>query len=91
MSKLGTSKAGPLASQTTPAAGSSSAASASNTATPMQPAPGARAGHDWANEPTKVYHCSGDKYYGETKRGAYMSEADAKAKGFRADHGMACA
>jgi hypothetical protein len=35
--------------------------------------------------------CRQDKYYGKTKKGEYMLEADAKAKGFHGPHGKPCA
>lgn len=50
-------------------------------------------GQVWVNtaSKSKVYHCAGTKYFGKTKKGEYMSVADAEAKGFKAAAGKACA
>ena len=38
----------------------------------------------WVNLSSKIYHYSGHKDYGTTKRGAYMCERDTAASGVRA-------
>ena len=57
---------------------------------PRTPAAGGGAGKVWVNSASKVYHCEGTKWYGTTKKGEYMTEAQAKAAGNHADHGKAC-
>jgi hypothetical protein len=53
-------------------------------------APGGGPGIVWVNIASNVYHCFGSDYYGKTKVGAYMTEADAKAKGAHGVRGKTC-
>lgn len=64
--------------------------SKTTTAQRSEPAPGGGAGKVWVNTATHVYHCPGTKWYGKTKQGEYMTEAEAKAQNAHADHGKAC-
>lgn len=38
----------------------------------------------WVNSLTKVYHCPGSMYYGTTRSGEFMEEAQARGHGYRA-------
>jgi len=38
----------------------------------------------WVNTATKVYHVEGDRWYGKTKEGKFMTEQDAIKAGYRA-------
>ena len=37
----------------------------------------------WVNTDSKIYHKEGSRYYGRTKKGKYMTEAEAIKEGFK--------
>ena len=45
------------------------------------PAPGGGTGKVWVNTDSHIYHKEGSRFYGRTKQGKYMSEADAMKEG----------
>jgi hypothetical protein len=47
-------------------------------------APGGGNGQVWVNTETHVYHKEGSKWYGKTKHGKYLNEADAVKEGDKA-------
>ncbi|WP_430869686.1 DUF3761 domain-containing protein [Cupriavidus basilensis] len=78
------------ATATTPAMPAAKPMAPAATAAAATAAPGGGPGQVWVNKTSKVYHCAGSRWYGKTKNGAYMTEAQATAQGFHAEHGKAC-
>jgi hypothetical protein len=44
----------------------------------------------WVNAHSGVYHCPGTRWYGVTKSGAYMTQAEARQHGYRPAYGKVC-
>ena len=63
---------------------SPAAAPATVATTAATPAAGGGHGLVWVNTETHVYHKEGSRFYGKTKKGKYVSEADAMKEGDRA-------
>jgi hypothetical protein len=74
-----TSAAASPAAVSNASAKKTSAVAASN-----PPAPGGGHGLVWVNTDSHVYHKEGSRFYGTTKKGKYMTEAEALKGGNRA-------
>jgi hypothetical protein len=44
----------------------------------------------WVNRSSGVYHCPGTRYYGNTKRGEFVPEIEARKQGNRPAYGKTC-
>ena len=84
---VGTAPAGAApamaAAPTTAPAPTSAATTTAKPATAGTPQVPPVKGMVWVNLSTKVYHKEGDVYYGNTKNGKFMTEADAIKAGYR--------
>jgi hypothetical protein len=69
----------PATPATTPAAPTTVKAAGAATVAQQPPVKGMV----WVNLSTKVFHREGDRYYGNTKNGKFMMEADALKAGYR--------
>lgn len=77
-----TEKADTKVAKSTRTARGSSASKAEPEETAFQAPPSK--GMVWVNLESKIYHYEGDRWYGKTKNGKYMSENEAIKAGFRA-------
>jgi hypothetical protein len=84
--KAAAPKAAPVApsapAPTPPASANQAKTSSKAAAKPAVPPPAP--GMVWVNLDTKVYHKEGTRWFGNTKNGKYMTEADAVRAGYRA-------
>lgn len=66
----------------TPAASNVTASASTGTPTAAEISDAKNKGMVWANSKTKVYH-KDDAFYGKTKHGRFMTEADAQKAGYK--------
>jgi len=71
-------------SATAPASASAGATTAAKAAAAQPSRPANGGGMVWVNTESRVYHKPGSRYYGKTKQGKYMTEADAIKAGYHA-------
>jgi hypothetical protein len=82
-----TAPAAPAAAPASPTTSAAPAKSSAAVPAKTTPAPVAfvappQKGMVWVNTASGVYHTEGMKYYGKTKQGKYMTEADAIKAGY---------
>jgi hypothetical protein len=82
----------PLLAQTTPAPATQTVAApvSASTASAVQSTEGNPDVRVWVNTATGVYHCPGSRWYGNTKQGEYMTQAEAQKKHYRPAYGKVC-
>ena len=80
----------PAAANPITTAAAPSTKAVTRTASTGTPAPGGGPGLVWVNTSSNVYHCYGTRYYGTTKAGKYMTEAQAKSAGAHANNNKTC-
>src|ERR1700677_4978631 len=81
LSKLAAPATSPAASPAPVPASGKAPVAAAKPAADITPAPGGGPGLVWVNTKSHVYHKETSDWYGKTKQGKYMSEADAVKEG----------